>query len=370
MKKILHITKYYYPYYGGIEDVTNTLVEELKGHYEQKIICFSKKKKSTYNLNDVEVISVRSLFEFMSQPIAVNYKKILRKTVDNFRPDYVHVHFPNPLVAAILLSVNLHGAKIIVHWHADILGKPIIYSMIKPFEKRVLQKAYKIIATSRIYADFSEPLKPYQNKIVILPNTINAQKLDLQSGEDEKVKAIKKQFADKKIVFFVGRHVAYKGIKYLINADQFIDENCVILIAGNGKGDARLKQLARGKERILFIGRLPNRDLRCYLHAADVFAFPSCNRSEAFGVALAEALYCGVPAVSFDIKGSGALWVNQNNRTGFVVENRNVKAFGEAISNILYSDHLRKELSHHAVEWVNAHFLKNQILPVMEEIYS
>ena len=40
MKTILHITKYYYPYNGGIEAVTRQLVEGLTD-YRNIVICFS-----------------------------------------------------------------------------------------------------------------------------------------------------------------------------------------------------------------------------------------------------------------------------------------------------------------------------------------
>ena len=43
MKKILHISKYYYPFIGGVEEVAADITLALKGEdYEQKIICFNE----------------------------------------------------------------------------------------------------------------------------------------------------------------------------------------------------------------------------------------------------------------------------------------------------------------------------------------
>ena len=150
----------------------------------------------------------------------------------------------------------------------------------------------------------------------------------------------------------------------------FISEDCIILVAGTGELTKVLKDKVGPNNRIKFIGRLTNNELKYYLHAATVFAFPSHNRSEAFGVALAEALYCGLPAVSFNIEGSGTLWVNKDSHSGLVVENRNVEEFGVALSKILSSDALQNEFSENAVSWVKTNFLKDQILPIMNEIYS
>lgn len=370
MKKILHVSKFYYPYYGGIEDVARTIIDELKPYYEQRIICFNHEKGTIYNINGADVLRVGTTFTVASQPVSFKYRNILQKTIDSYKPDFIHLHLPNPLIASYILTLNLRGAKIITHWHADILGQKGFYSFYKPLEHKILEKSYKIIATSEMYKNYSEPLKNFTSKTYILPNTVNENKLHLFSGEQEEVDKIRAKYNNKKIVFFVGRHVGYKGIEYLIESEKYISEECVILIAGTGDLTKTLKDKVGDNNRIKFIGRLTNNELKYYLHASKVFAFPSHNRSEAFGVALAEALYCGLPAVSFNIEGSGALWVNKHNHTGLVVENKNSREFSEALSKILSSDKLREEMSANAREWVRTHFLKDQILPIMNEIYS
>lgn len=370
MKKILHVSKFFYPYYGGIEDVARTIVDELKPYYKQKIICFNHEKGNVYNINGADVLRIGTTFTVSSQPISFKYRNFLQKTIDSFRPDFIHLHLPNPLVATYLMMVNLRGAKIITHWHADILGQKNFYPIYKPLEDRILKKSYKIIATSELYRDFSDALKKYTDKTYILPNTVNENKLHLYEGEQIEIKKIQQKYDNKKIVFFVGRHVFYKGIDFLIEAEKYIKEDCVIVIAGTGDLNAKLKDLSGDNPRIKFIGRLSNNEMKYYLHASYVFAFPSHNRSEAFGVALAEALYCGLPAVSFNIEGSGALWVNQNEYTGLVVENRNVEKFANAIDRLLQSTDLRKEYSVNAQSWVQKHFLKDQIVPIMEQVYQ
>ena len=370
MKKILHVSKFYYPYYGGIEDVARTIVDELKPYFEQRIICFNHEKGTIYNINGTDVLRIGTTCTIASQPISLKYRNILQKTINSYRPDFIHLHLPNPLIASYILTINLRGAKIITHWHADILGQKGFYSLYKPFERKILEKSYKIIATSEMYKNHSEPLKNFLDKTYILPNTVYEKKIHLYTGEQEEIDRIRAKYNNKKIVFFVGRHVGYKGIDFLLESEKFISEDCVILIAGTGDLTKSFKDKVGKNSRIKFIGRLSNNELKYHLHASTVFAFPSHNRSEAFGVALAEALYCGLPAVSFNIEGSGALWVNKNNHTGFVVENRNVHEFAEAITKIISSTELRNELSKNAIDWVKLNFLKNQIFRIMHEIYS
>lgn len=370
MKKILHISKYYYPYYGGIEDVAKTIVHELEPYYEQKVICFNHERGSVFDINGIDVCRVNTPVTISSQPIAFGYRRKLQKTIDEFRPDFIHLHLPNPLVATQVLTLNLNGAKIISHWHADILEQKQIYPLYKGFEKKLLDRSYKVVSTSKMYLDASAPLQNYKNKTVILPNTVNEAKFKLFEGEMSEIEKIREKYDNKKIVFFVGRHVPYKGIEYLIEAEKYISEDCVIVIAGTGVLSKKLKEMSAGIERIKFVGRLPDVELKHYLYASTVFAFPSISRQEAFGVALAEALYCGLPAVSFNLEGSGVLWVNKHEYTGLVVENKNVKKYAEAVSKLLASDELQKEYSKNAKLWVKENFLKDQILPIMNDVYA
>lgn len=370
MTKILHISKYYYPYYGGIEDVAHTIIEQLKGGYEQRIICFNHERGAILNENGANVLRVGVVCTIASQPISLSYRGMLKKIIAEFRPDFIHLHLPNPLIANYLLTLNLYGAKIISHWHADILGKKCFYPFYQRFEKKILDKSHKIIATSKMYQEHSLPLRSYKEKTCILQNTVEEKKLILHKGEEVEVQKIKEKYEKKKIVFFVGRHVAYKGIDKLIKVVPSLKEDCVVLIAGTGVLTDKLKKMSIGEKKIHFVGRLSNNDLKYHLHAADLFAFPSVDRREAFGVALVEALYCGIPAVSFDVKGSGVVWVNQHNKTGLVVENGNVKAYGKAIDELLKNEEKRTEFSQNAKQWIRENFMKDKIRTVLEEVYQ
>ena len=128
MAKILHISKYYYPYYGGIEDIAQTIVDKLKPHHTQKVICFNHKNVATTDIVDgVEVVRVATIGTLFSQPIPRNYTSTLKKIIDEFRPDYIHLHLPNPIVALSVLNLDLGSAKLYLHWHADILGQKLLY---------------------------------------------------------------------------------------------------------------------------------------------------------------------------------------------------------------------------------------------------
>lgn len=370
MAKILHISKYYYPYYGGIEDVAQTIVRELKPFHTQKIICFNDRNiTETDIVEDVEVYRIATVGTFFSQPIPKGYHTALKRLIKEFKPDYIHLHMPNPVVTLFLLNMDLSGSKLYIHWHADISGQKLLYSLYKDYEKKLLLRADKIIATSQIYLEHSEPLRNFLYKSVIVPNTINEQKFPDKADDADKIEQIRKLYGNKKILFFVGRHVPYKGIEYLIDCEKLVDDDCVFVVAGKGPLTKRLKTQAAHSDRIKFIGKISDEELRLYLKASYLFLFPSINRSEAFGVALAEALYCGLPAVSFDIEGSGVTWVNKNNYSGVVVKNFDKQVFARTINELLKKEDLRAELSRNAKSWVSENFLTDKAFVALHEIY-
>ena len=371
MKRILHISKFYYPYFGGIEDVVYNIVGELRDKYIQRVICFNHERTGTVRTldNGVDIVRVNAPIVIASQPISFSYYRCLRKEIQAFCPDVIHVHFPNPLIGLYLLAMPIK-AKLVIHWHSDIIGKNSLYSLYQPFERRLLERADAIITTSPQYGEYSKPLQPFTEKIHILPNIVNEEKMRLMAGEEPEVQRIRDTYAGKKIILFMGRHVAYKGICHLIKAAQWLDDDCVVLIGGTGDLTHTLKQKAHNvKDKVHFIGRLPSLEMKYHMYAASIFAFPSIDRREAFGVVLAEALYCGLPAVSFNIPGSGATWVNQNGQTGIVVESIDDKQYAEAINTLLRDEPRRQLYGKQAKEWTRENFLKDKIL-TLTDIYG
>ncbi|MBQ7259023.1 MAG: glycosyltransferase [Paludibacteraceae bacterium] len=364
MKKILHISKYYFPYHGGLEDIARSIVMEMREQYEQRVLCFNHTCKETIRSTEdgVEIVRIKAPFTISSQPISFSYLHVLRQEIRSFRPDIIHVHFPNPLVGLFLLLIPLDGIRLIIHWHSDILGKQVLYRLYRPLEQRILQRADAILVTSPQYKEYSAPLRDFIGKTQVLPNIIHEPKLLLQPEDKQAIEQIKLRFSEKKIVFFLGRHVPYKGVDILLQSVPYLSDTCVVVIGGTGEQTAYWQQLAAPYgDKVQFVGELHDDEKRRFLYASDVFAFPSIDRREAFGVALTEALYCGAPAVSFRIEGSGSMWVNQNGKTGIVVENIDPHAFAEAINTLVQDDVLRARYSKAAHQWIKKNFLKDQL---------
>ena len=370
MKTILHITKYYFPYNGGIEAVTRQLVEGLT-EYRNIVICYSNDNETVEELiNGVKVYRVGIQTTILSQAIAFQYGRILRKLLKLYQPDLIHLHAPNPFVYPIVLGSISKRTMLVLHWHSDILAKGLLYKLIKPIENRVLHRADLVLATSPMYVEHSSQLLKVRNKVRILPNGVLTDDLNPHPGDERRIEKIRQHYNNKPLVLFVGRHIPYKGIEQLILAERYMKQDAQILIAGSGPDTEYYRKLAEGRERITFLGRLSTNDMRCHYQAADIFAFPSVNKAEAFGVALAEAMYCKAVPVTFTIPGSGVNWVSIKNVTGLEVPLNDAVAFAKAIDKLVADDELRHRFAEEAKKRVEENFTDSVILHTAQTIYS
>ena len=347
MKRVLHIPNYYNPHTGGIEQTTEDFVNSIKGKYEQKIICFKDAKKTEYdNVDGIDVIRVGCQTKIASQSIALSYKKELKKVIKDFKPDLIVFHYPNPFVAKALLKfIKKYKMKFILYWHLDITKQKLLGKLFEGQTKRLLKYADKIVSTSGNYIDGSKYLSANKNKTIVIPSCVSNDRVEINQHIIEQADLIKNNFKNKKIILSFGRHVEYKGFKYLIEASKYLDDDYRIFVGGVGPLTGELKNLAKDDYKIIFLGKLSLDNLKAYLLASDIFAFPSITKNEAFGLSLAESMGFKKPSVTFTIEGSGVNYVALNNVTSIEVENRNSKAFADAIIRLSTDNDLYEKLS-------------------------
>lgn len=90
----------------------------------------------------------------------------------------------------------------------------------------------------------------------------------------------------------------------------------------------------------------------------------------ALRVALAEAMYCYTPAVTFTIVGSGVNWVNLNGVTGIEVPNKDVIAYAQAIDKLLMDEPLAQKYGEAAHQRVVENFTIPKMMEKMNEVYD
>ncbi|SCX51771.1 Glycosyltransferase involved in cell wall bisynthesis [Klenkia marina] len=111
-------------------------------------------------------------------------------------------------------------------------------------------------------------------------------------------------------VGFVGRIVEEKGLEFLVEGFRRLeDPTARLLIAGDharvagGSVVERVRAAVGADPRIRLLGFLPDDRLADLYASLDVFALPSVNSFEAFGIVQVEAMLAGVPSLASDIPG-------------------------------------------------------------------
>ena len=361
MKRVLHISKYYFPFRGGTEKVARDCVLALKDGCEQRVVCFNHRPGTRVDTVDgVEVTRVGCFAKVASQSLSLSYGRRLRALLQDFRPDVVIFHYPNPFVARYLLKYLPATSKLVVYWHLDIVRQRLLGRLFHGQNLRLARRAALLIATSRSYAQASPYLRAEAGKCAVVPNSIDVDALRVDGNVRRAAQRIAAENAGRVLCFAVGRHVAYKGYDRLIQASQYLDDRFRIVIAGEGKLTPSLVRQAAGDDRIRFAGRVDDETLKAYMAAMDIFCFPSVTRNEAFGVALAEAMYFGKPAVTFTIPGSGVNEVCLDGEDGIEAPNGDARAYAAALRRLADDPQLRARLGRNGRRRVEENFLYAQ----------
>jgi glycosyltransferase involved in cell wall biosynthesis len=148
------------------------------------------------------------------------------------------------------------------------------------------------------------------------------------------------------VIAFTGRLVPHKGVDTLLRALPQLPDDVVLLVVGRGPALGGLTEMARRMgiaERIRFCPTVSDAELPSYLRAADLFVFASQNRLEGFGLAVAEALACGLPVVVADIP--GVREVIEPGREGLLAEPLLETSLSDAVRELLDDPARRARMS-------------------------
>ena len=159
-----------------------------------------------------------------------------------------------------------------------------------------------------------------------------------------------------KIVLYVGRITAVKGVDILLRAVGSMDEReglQIVIIGGDPEGAevTGLQRLAAElgiQHQLLFRGSVPQSTLPLYYSAADVCVVPSYY--ETFGLVAVEAMACGTPVVAARVGGLRATVAD--GKTGYLVPWHCPEPYAERLETLLGNDVLRASLGRAASESV------------------
>jgi rhamnosyl/mannosyltransferase len=376
----------YAPLIGGYENQLKLLAESLSEFFNVKVVTFKFADSPAYEcLNSVEIYRVTPRLVFFRVPFSASYLEILGKM--NY--DVLHANGFVPIVSDLSLLHAKSRKKTAVYTHhfdGNVQDSKALNKLADLYNKTAgrlcVNFADAIVATSRSYAETSPVLRPYLDKVRVIPCFVDCNRFEPQPSL--KVAALREQLGlnGKKTVLFVGRVVPYKGLEYLIKAMEHIkseagDEFHLLLIGeGEGKGITDQSEYYQSikhlvgrssiREQVHFLGRIDIGELPVYYSLADVVALPSVMRGEAFGIVLLESLACGTPVVASNLSGVKEVLKGNNSIGGYVFP-RDYFALSDAIMKMAY---VKDCVSQRCREFVLINYSIEKIVKKYVELYS
>ncbi len=359
--KILHAYKDFDPpVRGGVERHIALMCRYQRQWAEVSALTCSRCPRTARVVRDgTGVLEVGEWGRLQSAPVSPAYPIHLKRSA----ADVVVIHVPNP-TAEISWLVTRPGGKLIVRYHSDVVRQAAAMRVYAPVLNRFLRRADAILVASNEYIETSETLRPFRGKCHMVPYGIVPEQF--ARSDQRAVDDLWSQYGHP-FVLFSGRHRYYKGLRYLVEAAKSI--TAPVVIAGDGpERPALQRQAAELGVQVQFPGELSDAALVEHLHAAAVFAFPSVERSEAFGISILEAHACGLPVVATRL-GTGVEFANLDGVTGLNVAPRDAGALAAAVNRLLKNEGERATMGQQARERAGRDFRAEDIARREFEIY-
>lgn len=337
--RVLHIGKYFPPVKGGMERFLEDLIAAQRAAGIEAFALVHQDRRQLLPTGSPWLRDVPVWREFAFAPLAPRFFAEINRAIDDWQPDYLHLHMPNLSALVVLASKRARRLPWVIHWHSDVVSSEhslalrLLYPLYRPFERALLERAALVVCTSHAYLETSEPLQPFREKCAVVPLGIDLQRLLPQTRAST---ASVGWAINKFRLLAIGRLTYYKGFDTLIRAVAQCPR-AELRIVGDGSDRDTLQKLIDQllvADRIFLEGALNDADCLERYQSAQLFCIPSRERTEAFGLVALEAMAHELPVLASALSGSGLVNVVQSGVTGRLAPVDEPAAWRDAIESL------------------------------------
>ncbi|MBR3228671.1 glycosyltransferase [Candidatus Saccharibacteria bacterium] len=385
--KIVIATAVYYPMINGVAVFSHNLAMGLarRGH-EVLVLTPSQTKKNHISDEDgVKVNYLKSIEAkvYPDQIHSVPKKKRLffkhgfkvsvfpqpeiKKILDEFQPDVVHVQVSDPIGLSVVSYARKNNIPVVTTEHNQpevlteplklpkLVRRPVNALLSSYFRNRQSKSDFVTMPTKQaIYNLLSS--HPLDIPVAAVSNGVDLSnfKPGTASAEIYKKYGIPK---DRPIVLYVGRVDPEKKIGTLIDAFHktlTALPDAFLVIVGDGVDKIRLEKKVKTlgiNSSVKFLGRIVPPDLYEIYKVGWVFA--TASEIETQGIVLIEAAATGLPLIAVDKGAVSEVCITDEN--GFLCEPGNVSEISSALQTVLNDDKLRTKFSANSIKIAKEH---------------
>ncbi|PEX06322.1 glycosyl transferase family 1 [Bacillus cereus] len=374
-KNILMVSHDYLPNIGGVAVYVHEMSKALSklGHnvtiLTQYRSEYFKVQESYHNGIRILRVPISRLRKLDDWQYIFRMRKLINTLQKNEEIDVIHWHTLNK-DSKVMDKVRFEGIEVYTNhlsWFRMLYKQgnfKKIYSLIKNPDY--------IICPSREIQKMSADLFGNE-KVRYLPNGVNLDEFDESKNKSLEIRKEQGIPLEDNVIVTTNRMEPIKGMIYFIDAIPEIlrkHPNTTFLILGDGSLQKKLMKRVCAQHidhsKVIFIGRVPNIEMKNWMTVADVYVQPSLM--EGCSIAIIEAMACAKAIVASNIGGNPDI-INHE-ESGLLVNPKSSIELQEAINYLLLHPQRRKELGAKAREKVENHLNWSALARQVSIIYE
>ncbi|MCF8463887.1 MAG: glycosyltransferase family 4 protein [Flavobacteriales bacterium] len=357
---------------GGAERLVVELSRHLQAQgHDVRIVVFRNENQYADLCSDLNIQVIPSVVTYSLTGRHVIKTVEFDRFVAEFSPDIIHSH----LVEAELVSRHtiLPKTNYYTHWHgchpvadsfklADAFSKTAWWNLL---QRKRLTRQYEaskteFICISNFISSYLQRAFPFSShRFHTVYNGGNPNRSEVPANRNTNAVQL----------ISLGRLAPFKNQLLLLKVVKALVDQGVtgfhLSFVGDGPSGIELKAYAKkeGLEQwITFLGHVTQPEK--VLANSDILVHSTIN--EAFGMAIVEAMSCGMPVVAFN--SGGIPEIVQNNIHGFLIEPNNLDSFTLKVKELIQNPEKRNQFSTNAVERSKA-FSMHSFVKNIEALY-
>lgn len=307
----------------------------------------------------------------------IAYRQI-KKHLQAIEPDVVHTHSAKAGILGRFAAYSLRPRPKIVHTIHGLAFHPYQSQALNKFyigiEKAAAKKTDFFISVADAMTEQALAAGIGKSEQFCTAYSAIDEEDFLKPIAEERKKEFRNtyQISENAIVLVTAaRLFMLKGHEYIIESAKQLSrqfDNTVWLFVGDGNLSETFKNQVRQlglADRIKFTGLLPLDQIPLAIAACDILVH--CSLREGLARTLPQAMLCGRPAVSFDVDGAREV---VNEKTGRLVEPKNVEQLTAACAELIQDKDLRDRLGRAGQEFVKEKFAPETMVDTIEAVYK
>lgn len=344
--KIAMMTNSYKPFVAGVPVSVERLTEGLRrmGH---EVVVFAP----SYDTQEEEqdVVRYGSLLRNVAGGFSVpnSLDPIIEERFREEDFDVIHVHHPMMMGETARYLSKRYEVPLVFTYHTryeqylHYVGLSGFGKLMPSYIRHCTTPCDLVIAPTPLMKEYLEEIS-VKPPVSVLPTGLP---MDSFLPDEEKAAQIRRMYlrGRKHLFVSVSRLAKEKNVEFLIRSVKLIKErrgsDFKLLLVGDGPERKHLQRLAEElgvQEEIVFVGAVPNEEIRNYCHAADLFLFAS--RSETQGIVLIESMAAGTPVLAVRATGTEDVVICGEN--GYMTNVSEIE-FSEKLMDILEKKELQ-----------------------------